>query len=353
MAIQLLAVCILFTGAFGRYAVPTPYPHKAVNYGFTYGVKDRYSGTDYARQEEASVDPYTGNNVMGRYHVLLPDGRLQLVTYKADENGYRAEVTYEGEAHHDLPNPYSSAHIHQHHPKSAPTSPAVYKPVPVPHLPKPYGAVPFHPKPVPTPPSAYKPVHVSHPLKPYALPTPPPYGSVLKHPNHLPYAPSFPHHLPTHHLHPLTLHPVHHLPLPYAPHHLHGLPLPLEGVHARLPANTYHLRPYHLATTEAPAVAVQLVPEGVTREPKAILSIPEAVVEIDQIENRIEDILEQFGEEVDPTENEIEDQSVKEDDQTENEMEEMLIIPETELMQVLEEVDQKENEIEEDLNVPE
>ena len=35
-----------------------------------------------------------GNAVTGQYKVLLPDGRLQTVTYIADENGYRAKVEY-------------------------------------------------------------------------------------------------------------------------------------------------------------------------------------------------------------------------------------------------------------------
>ena len=36
--------------------------------------------------------------VSGEYRVALPDGRIQIVTYHADENGYVADVKYEGVA---------------------------------------------------------------------------------------------------------------------------------------------------------------------------------------------------------------------------------------------------------------
>lgn len=34
----------------------------------------------------------------GRYHVRLPDGRIQKVNYQVDENGYRAVVSYQRDA---------------------------------------------------------------------------------------------------------------------------------------------------------------------------------------------------------------------------------------------------------------
>ena len=61
--------------------------------------------------------------VSGEYRVELPDGRVQIVSYHADhENGFIADVRYEGEAH---PEP-------AYHPAPAP-APAPYAPAPVAH----------------------------------------------------------------------------------------------------------------------------------------------------------------------------------------------------------------------------
>ena len=68
---------------YGNY--PDPIPFK---YG--YAVNDDYSGLHYG--QEKSSDGYATS---GQYHVLLPDGRTQTVTYTVDgQNGYVAEVSY-------------------------------------------------------------------------------------------------------------------------------------------------------------------------------------------------------------------------------------------------------------------
>ncbi|XP_050689250.1 adhesive plaque matrix protein-like [Eriocheir sinensis] len=65
-------------------------------YAFDYGVRDDYTGSHFGHREKSN-----GREVKGSYQVALPDGRLQKVTYTADhENGFQAEVTYEGQPVH-------------------------------------------------------------------------------------------------------------------------------------------------------------------------------------------------------------------------------------------------------------
>ena len=58
------------------------------DYGFRYSVND-FNGNEHSHQQQRK-----GNAVTGQYKVLLPDGRLQTVTYVADVAGYRAKVDY-------------------------------------------------------------------------------------------------------------------------------------------------------------------------------------------------------------------------------------------------------------------
>ncbi|XP_063601183.1 pro-resilin-like [Penaeus indicus] len=64
-------------------------------YEFQYGVKDGYSGVDFAHGESHDED-----ETQDFYTLQLPGGHLQRVTYYVDgDDGYVADVTYEGEAH--------------------------------------------------------------------------------------------------------------------------------------------------------------------------------------------------------------------------------------------------------------
>uniref|UniRef100_A0A336LQ64 CSON011696 protein n=1 Tax=Culicoides sonorensis TaxID=179676 RepID=A0A336LQ64_CULSO len=62
------------------------------HYAFSYTVRDKASGDDFSHTQQ-QVD----GAVKGSYSVQLPDGRMQIVSYIADHNGYRADVKYENE----------------------------------------------------------------------------------------------------------------------------------------------------------------------------------------------------------------------------------------------------------------
>lgn len=59
-------------------------------YSFEYHVQDFQSGNDFGHMESRD-----GDRTTGRYFVLLPDGRKQVVNYEADQNGYRPTISYE------------------------------------------------------------------------------------------------------------------------------------------------------------------------------------------------------------------------------------------------------------------
>ncbi|XP_063601919.1 mucin-3A-like [Penaeus indicus] len=65
-------------------------PDQLKPYVFAYSITDPRNGADFGQTEESD-----GNVVSGNYHVLLPDGRRQMVQYRADPiNGFVSEVEY-------------------------------------------------------------------------------------------------------------------------------------------------------------------------------------------------------------------------------------------------------------------
>lgn len=63
------------------------------NYQFSWEVNDPQSGNDFGHEEARQ-----GDQAEGKYYVLLPDGRRQIVEYTANEEGYKPMIRYEGEA---------------------------------------------------------------------------------------------------------------------------------------------------------------------------------------------------------------------------------------------------------------
>jgi len=82
-------------------------------FSFDYAVQHDPSGNDYSHAQKSD-----GKVVTGSYRVLLPDGRTQIVNYKADQNGYVADVKYSGEANYpDNKSSYAPKYPKSNYPK--------------------------------------------------------------------------------------------------------------------------------------------------------------------------------------------------------------------------------------------
>lgn len=99
-------------------------------YQFAYSVSDSASYNEYGHQETSD-----GNLVKGEYHVLLPDGRTQIVSYYVEgDSGFVAEVRYEGEAQYQEKNkPYEHTLSFQ---SKSPVGPSYYPTQTVTYSPK-------------------------------------------------------------------------------------------------------------------------------------------------------------------------------------------------------------------------
>merc|ERR1719340_61742 len=110
---------------------PAPYHEEKLPpqpFAYEYGGADAY-GRHFAKTE--SQDEH--GVVKGEYRVELPDGRVQIVSYHADhDNGFIADVRYEGEAHPYVPEPHAVQHapvaVHAAH-----HAPLVAHPAPLAH----------------------------------------------------------------------------------------------------------------------------------------------------------------------------------------------------------------------------
>jgi len=115
---------------------PAPvYPDVPPAYDYTYGVNDGYSGANFGASETRN-----GYATQGEYHVALPDGRLQTVTYTSDANtGYIADVKYSGEP------VYAPAPAPAYGPAPVPVVAPAPVVVPAPYRPAPYRPAPYRP----------------------------------------------------------------------------------------------------------------------------------------------------------------------------------------------------------------
>ena len=62
-------------------------------YEFGYGVQDDKTGNRFYHAEQRAE-----GLTRGSYRLQLPDGRIQTVSYVADENGFHPQISYEGNA---------------------------------------------------------------------------------------------------------------------------------------------------------------------------------------------------------------------------------------------------------------
>jgi len=71
--------------------VQPQYPPVEAFYDWEYAVNEHYN--DFGHKEGRK-----GYTTTGKYYVALPDGRIQTVTYVADDKGYRPEIIYDSVA---------------------------------------------------------------------------------------------------------------------------------------------------------------------------------------------------------------------------------------------------------------
>merc|ERR1712008_551651 len=156
-----------------------PHVYPPVNYHYAYEVQEDYTHLNFGQEEGRN-----GAATSGQYHVLLPDGRTQTVTYNVGDayTGYVADVKYSGDAKEYKPAPVP-APAYKPTPSYKPLAPVYNKPVVTYKPSDSYNPAPAY-KPAPTynPAPVYKPVPVYKPAPVYTpAPTYKPAATTEKH----------------------------------------------------------------------------------------------------------------------------------------------------------------------------
>ena len=88
-----------------------------------------YAVNDYYGNEQSRSETHENELTRGKYTVNLPDGRKQIVTYEADQNGYRADVSYEPaeNSYSDNSNYYSTSKYETNYQTTPSASKSIWK----------------------------------------------------------------------------------------------------------------------------------------------------------------------------------------------------------------------------------
>ncbi|NP_001166262.1 cuticular protein RR-2 family member 44 [Nasonia vitripennis] len=80
-------------------------------YEYSYGVEDHHTGDFHSQKETRD-----GSSVTGEYSIAEPGGRLRIVSYRADKDGFHAEVHTSGKNDHSsyYQKPQLPVHVSHH-----------------------------------------------------------------------------------------------------------------------------------------------------------------------------------------------------------------------------------------------
>ncbi|KAG5673715.1 hypothetical protein PVAND_003736 [Polypedilum vanderplanki] len=74
---------------FNEHKYKTEHEHENKNYDFGYHVTDYKSGNNFGHTQSKKQ-----NVINGQYSILMPDGRIQVTKYIADDSGFHADISY-------------------------------------------------------------------------------------------------------------------------------------------------------------------------------------------------------------------------------------------------------------------